>query len=143
MFGENLRILRKEKGLSQEELASRLHVVRQTISKWEKGVSVPDAELLVCLSEILETPVSVLLGDSVEPSTESSVIGQQLEQINAALAEKNRRSKFIWRVVGISLLTFLVLCIFLVIVGMISFGHYSSDRETVIEEVQMAEQSLT
>jgi len=138
-----LRILRKEKGLSQEELASRLHVVRQTISKWEKGVSVPDAELLVCLSEILETPVSVLLGDSVEPSTESSVIGQQLEQINAALAEKNRRSKFIWRVVGISLLTFLVLCIFLVIVGMISFGHYSSDRETVIEEVQMAEQSLT
>ena len=143
MFGENLRILRKEKGLSQEELASRLHVVRQTISKWEKGVSVPDAELLVRLSEILETPVSVLLGDSVEPSAESSVIGQQLEQINAALAEKNRRSKFIWRVVGISLLTFLVLCIFLVIVGMISFGHYSSDKETVIEEVQMVEQSLT
>ena len=142
MFGENLRILRKEKGLSQEELASRLHVVRQTISKWEKGVSVPDAELLVRLSEILETPVSVLLGDSVEPSAESSVIGQQLEQINAALAEKNRRSKFIWRVVGISLLTFLVLYIFIVIVGMVSFENYSFKSEPVIE-IQIEEQSLT
>ena len=47
MFHENLRLKRKERGLSQEELASRLHVVRQTISKWEKGMSVPDSEQLI------------------------------------------------------------------------------------------------
>ena len=40
MFNENLKTLRKQKGFSQEELASRLHVVRQTISKWEKNLSV-------------------------------------------------------------------------------------------------------
>ncbi len=39
MFGENLKKLRKEKGLSQQEVAQRLHVVRQTVSKWESGVS--------------------------------------------------------------------------------------------------------
>jgi putative transcriptional regulator len=47
MFGENLKTLRKEKGFSQEQLAARLNVVRQTISKWEKGISVPDAETLI------------------------------------------------------------------------------------------------
>ena len=62
MFNENIKKIRKEKGLSQEELAVKLNVVRQTISKWEKGLSVPDADLLISLSEILETPVSILLG---------------------------------------------------------------------------------
>lgn len=61
MFGENLKMLRKQKGFSQEELAARLHVVRQTISKWEKGLSVPDAEMLIRLAEILEVSVSELL----------------------------------------------------------------------------------
>lgn len=54
MFQENLKTYRKAKGLTQEDLAVRLHVVRQTISKWEKGLSVPDAALLVRLSEVLE-----------------------------------------------------------------------------------------
>ena len=58
---ENLRLKRKERGLSQEELASRLHVVRQTISKWEKGMSVPDSEQLIKIAVILETTVSELL----------------------------------------------------------------------------------
>ena len=72
MFQENLRLKRKERGLSQEELASRLHVVRQTISKWEKGQSVPDAEQLIKLAVILETTVSELLGTQVENEEESS-----------------------------------------------------------------------
>ena len=55
MLAENLKALRKAKGLSQEELAARLHVVRQTVSKWEKGRSVPDADLLIRLAEELDT----------------------------------------------------------------------------------------
>ena len=50
MLSENIRNFRKAKALSQEELAAKLHVVRQTVSKWETGLSVPDAELLVALS---------------------------------------------------------------------------------------------
>lgn len=62
MLNENIRILRKNKGLTQEELAARLNVVRQTVSKWEKGLSVPDAEMLQKIAEVLETNVSQLLG---------------------------------------------------------------------------------
>ena len=62
MLSENIKTIRKAKGLTQEELAVKLNVVRQTISKWEQGLSVPDSELLLALSEALETPVSALLG---------------------------------------------------------------------------------
>ncbi len=67
MLNENIRELRKAKGLSQEELAVRLNVVRQTVSKWEKGLSVPDADMLVAIGEAFDTPVSVLLGETVAP----------------------------------------------------------------------------
>lgn len=62
MMGEAIRKARVEAGLSQQELGERLHVVRQTVSKWEKGASVPDAELLVALAEALGVEVTALLG---------------------------------------------------------------------------------
>ena len=65
MLKENIKSIRKSKGLSQEELAIKLNVVRQTISKWEQGLSVPDSEMLVSISEVLETPVSTLLGENI------------------------------------------------------------------------------
>ena len=68
MFSDNLKTMRKEKGFSQEQLATRLNVVRQTISKWEKGLSVPDAELLIQLAEVLDVEVSDLLGEKIEIS---------------------------------------------------------------------------
>ena len=58
MLNENIRELRKQKGLSQEELIIKLNVVKQTVSKWERGLSVPDAEMLLFLGEVLDTPVS-------------------------------------------------------------------------------------
>ena len=65
MLNENIKAIRKSKGLSQEELAIKLHVVRQTISKWEQGLSVPDSNMLISISEVLETPVSTLLGETI------------------------------------------------------------------------------
>ena len=71
MLSENIKAIRKAKGLSQEELAIKLNVVRQTISKWELGLSVPDSDLLIAISEALETPVSTLLGETVtEPEAD-------------------------------------------------------------------------
>ena len=64
MLNENIKAIRKSKGLSQQDLADKLNVVRQTISKWEQGLSVPDSDLLIVLSEALETPVSTLLGET-------------------------------------------------------------------------------
>ena len=73
MLNENIKALRKSKGLSQQDLADKLNVVRQTISKWEQGLSVPDSDLLIALSEALETPVSTLLGETVAETEADTV----------------------------------------------------------------------
>lgn len=132
MFGNNLKLKRKEKGLSQEELASKLHVVRQTVSKWEKGVSVPDADLLVRISEVLDTPVATLIGGPIEASADVNVISQQLEQINATLAARNRRGRLIWRTILIVLAASLVIYIAIALVGSIT---YNSETHESISSV--------
>ena len=89
MLNENIRAVRKAKGLSLEELAVKLNVVRQTISKWEKGLSVPDADLLIALSEALETPVSALLGEKIaEPPNPDDIkaLSERLEVVILQLA---------------------------------------------------------
>ncbi len=115
MFSENLKTLRKQKGLSQEELAIRLHVVRQTISKWEKNLSVPDADTLIRLAEILEVSVSELLGTKIENENVSSDVAEQLSRINEQLAIKNRRSRRIWKAVAIVLAVIVLVNIFIAI----------------------------
>jgi len=101
MFQENLKTLRKNKGITQEELAARLNVVRQTISKWEKGQSVPDAEMLAKLAEIFEVPVSQLLGSRIESDAQPDALAEQLARINEQLVIKNRRAKRIWTVIAV------------------------------------------
>lgn len=115
MFGENLKTLRKQKGFSQEELATRLHVVRQTISKWEKNLSVPDADTLIRLAEILEVSVSELLGAKIESENTASDVAEQLSRINEQLAIKNRRSRRIWKVVAIVLAVIVLINIFIAV----------------------------
>ena len=99
MLQEQLKALRLKKGLSQEELATRIHVVRQTVSKWEPGLSVPDAQMLILIAQVLETPVAVLLGEDPVRDAEKNPepiaqIAQKLEQLNGEIAERtaaNRR----------------------------------------------------
>lgn len=88
MIGENIQRARRAKGVSQEELAVRLHVVRQTVSKWEKGASVPDADMVVRLAEALEVPVSRLLGTS--PQEERGDLADILARLNGELAEERQ-----------------------------------------------------
>ena len=90
MLNENIKAIRKSKGLSQQELAIKLNVVRQTVSKWETGMSVPDSDMLISISEVLETPVSILLGETVVETkiSDLEVISEKLEIINLQLAQK-------------------------------------------------------
>lgn len=94
MLNENIRALRTSKGLSQEELALKLNVVRQTVSKWERGLSVPDAEMLIVLGEVLETPVSTLLGETISASEPEGLqmLSEKLEVLNDQFA-RARESK--------------------------------------------------
>lgn len=100
MIGTNLAALRKAKKISQEELAVRVNVVRQTISKWEKGLSVPDADMLVKLAEALDVSTEALLGEAdVSPKNDTENIAEQLSRLNEQLAVRNRRSRLIWKTV--------------------------------------------
>ena len=89
MLNENIKRIRKSKGLSQEELAIKLNVVRQTVSKWENGLSVPDSSMLIMLADELDTTVSELLGELVaEPTTDDlKILSNKLEVINLQLAK--------------------------------------------------------
>ena len=91
MLQEKLKRFRKEKGFSQEQLAVRLHIVRQTVSKWEQGLSVPDAEMLVRVSEVLEVPVADLLGKTAGEEPRDSTldsIARELQKLNELLASQ-------------------------------------------------------
>ena len=91
MLNENIKKLRKLKGISQEELAIKLNVVRQTVSKWENGLSVPDSTMLIALADELDTSVGVLLGEPVtEPMPDDlKAISEKLEVINLQLAKRS------------------------------------------------------
>ena len=129
MFAENLKALRRARGLSQEELAGRLHVTRQTISKWENALSVPDAELLLRLAEELEVPVSRLLGGPVETEEAPDQVAARLAELNRLLAERNRRSRRIWRVVAGVLIGIVALYVLLMVFSAAAFRSFTTDAE--------------
>ena len=118
MLKENLKTLRKAKGLSQEELAVKLHVVRQTISKWEQGLSVPDSDQLLTISQVLETPVSTLLGETVvvPEADDLKAISEKLEVLNLQLAQRAdaKRKVLHWLLIA--------LCVVIVVIAAVLFG---------------------
>lgn len=111
MLKDNIKAIRKSKGLSQEELAIKLNVVRQTISKWEQGLSVPDSEMLISISEVFETPVGTLLGENISESKTDDLkaISEKLEVINLQLVQKKRTRRKMIRWILISLCLIIVM----------------------------------
>ena len=135
MLNENIKAIRKSKGLSQEELAIKQNVVRQTISKWEKGLSVPDSNMLISISEVLETPVSTLLGETVVESKvdDLKANSEKLEIINLQLAQRKttRRKILHWLLI---LLCTVIVAISLVLIVLNSpyLGWDYNDPETAV-----------
>ena len=138
MFSENLKILRKQKGLTQEALAIKLHITRQTISKWEKGLSVPDAEQLVRLAEVLEVPITQLLGQKVADTTNENEVAEYLAQIAEQLAIKNRRTKLIVKIVVGILVAFVIANLLMVLMSFSSFYEItdSSEESIIVNEAE-------
>lgn len=135
MLNENIKALRKSKGLSQQELAVKLNVVRQTISKWEQGLSVPDSDLLIALSEALETPVSTLLGETVAESEADAVkvLSEKLEIINLQFARRKtfRRKVLHWSLISLCVVI-VVVSAALVVVNSPYLGWDFSDPEIAV-----------
>ena len=135
MLKDNLKALRKARGLSQQELAEKCNVVRQTVSKWENGLSVPDSDMLIYISEVLETPVSTLLGETVTESKADDLkaISEKLEIINLQLAQRKtaRRKLLHWLLISVCVV---IVAIFAVL-GIINspyLGWNYSDPETAV-----------
>lgn len=135
MLNENIKAIRKSKGLSQEELAIKLNVVRQTISKWEQGLSVPDSDMLISISEVLETPVSTLLGETViEPKVDDlKAISEKLEIINLQLAQRKttRRKILHWLLISMCAVIVIISAV-LIVLNSPYLGWNYSDPETAV-----------
>ncbi len=135
MLNENIKAIRKSKGLSQQELAVKLNVVRQTVSKWEQGLSVPDSDMLLSISEALETPVSTLLGENIIESEvdDLKAISAKLEVINLQLAQRKTTMKRILQGILITLCV-VTTAIFAILLTLESsyLGWDYSDPETAI-----------
>ena len=135
MLGENIAALRKQRGMSQQTLADALFVTRQTISKWEKNLSVPDADALVRLADALETTVQALLGQPEEAPAEPGEIAAALSRINDQLAIQNRRRSRIWKAVAWVLGLYAAFHILLLVLGYAGTVQYAEEA-TVITESQ-------
>lgn len=135
VLNENIKAIRKSKGLSQQELAVKLNVVRQTISKWEQGLSVPDSDMLIALSEALETPVSILLGETVTDPTvdDLKVISEKLEMINLQFAQKTtaRRKMVHWLLISLGIVIVIIFRL-LTMLNSPYLGWDYSDPETAV-----------
>lgn len=136
MLKDNLKMLRKNKGLSQEELSVKLNVVRQTVSKWEQGLSVPDAELLISISEVFDISVSTILGENIDEKEKNDlkVISEKLEIINEQLSMKQKQK----RKRTINLLIIMDVCVILLFILLTVLGSpyqtwdYSDPEWTVV-----------
>lgn len=136
MLNENIKALRKSKGLSQQELAIKLNVVRQTVSKWEQGLSVPDSDMLISISEILETPVSTLLGETVVETEVDGLkaISEKLEVINLQLAQRKttRRKILHWLLISLCAAIVIIFAILLLINSPYLGWDYSNPETAVL-----------
>ncbi|EDN7799664.1 helix-turn-helix domain-containing protein [Listeria monocytogenes] len=136
MLNENIKAIRKSKGLSQEEIAIKLNVVRQTISKWEQGLSVPDSDMLISISEVLETPVSTLLGETVMVSKVDDVkaISEKLEIINLQLAQRKtaRQKMLYWLFVSLCTVIAIISAVFIILNSPYLGWDYNDPETSVI-----------
>lgn len=91
MLKDTIKKLRIQQGLSQDELAERVHVVRQTISKWERGTSVPDADSLMALARALGVSAAELLGESAMAEKEPDDLAWETSLLDERIASESQR----------------------------------------------------
>ena len=138
MFDETLKRIRKEKSMTQEELAIKVHVARQTVSKWEKGLSIPDVDLLQRIAEALDVEVSELLGAQISKEENRNEVAEQLAKISEQMAIRNKRGNAIWKVVKALILILILIPIACWILAAI-FSMTPREGKVRVEESEQVE----
>ena len=126
-FNNKLYELRKQKGFSQEELANRLNVSRQTISKWEVGESTPDMEKLVAISDLFEVSLDELvkgeepkLAEPSEQIVKSELYSDIKEQV--LTVDNKKKAKKGIKIAGIILGIFVLVDVISFVIYVITYG---------------------
>ena len=122
-FNEKLVKLRKEAGLSQEELGNKLNVARQTVSKWELGETTPEMDKLVKMSEIFNTTLDELIK---EENVNEKINNTNSQKLAGLVIE-------ILKGIGIFLIALLIISILLIITGLLTFNKIGENNTTVVE----------
>ena len=139
MLGETITTLRKQRGVTQQSLADALFVTRQTISKWEKNLSVPDADALIRLADALDTTVQALLGKPEEATESPSDVAAALSRINDQLAIQNRRRSRIWKIVAWLIAVYVGINALLLVLGYAYTAQIGREVVTTDEVVTISE----
>ncbi len=145
MLGENIRNARQKQGMTQEELAVRLHVVRQTVSKWEKNLSVPDVQGLQEMAQVLQVPVSALLGAEAEQTQDTAIenqIANQLARISQEIAIKNQRAHTLSKWLKGILLAFLLGWVLMIVLALSGGLIFSSATTSSTQTVEIGSEQL-
>ena len=141
-LGNSLLHARKKTRVITARCSRKLGVSRQTISKWEKNYSVPDAEVFVKLADVLEVQTSQLLEVKVDSDMQTTeekqnAYAEQLAHIAEQMAIRNRQRKRIWKTIGIAFAVIIVVCIILIVMNIAFFSAYPTT-----EDVQTHEETI-
>ena len=130
-FNEKLVILRKQHNLSQEQVAEKLGVARQTISKWELGETTPEMDKLIIMSELY----NITLDELMKEENEGKVVNDPNNTNSQKLAGMTIK---ILKGIGIFILIVAILYVFLMIIGFIAFNKVetNSDSKTTVIQTQ-------
>lgn len=112
-FGEKLSLLRKQRGMTQLELAEKLDISRQAVSRWEQGISEPSTENLVSIGKLFDVTVDALVNENVQIQAGSAVLVAETEEKETP----EKRSKYgILKIIGIVL--FIIVAVFVACIGL-------------------------
>lgn len=130
-FNEKLIMLRKQHNLSQEQVAEKLGVARQTISKWELGETTPEMDKLIIMSELY----NITLDELMKEENEGKVVNDPNNTNSQKLAGMTIK---ILKGIGIFILIVAILYVFLMIIGFVAFNKVetNSDSKTTVIQTQ-------
>ncbi|MBQ8871143.1 MAG: helix-turn-helix transcriptional regulator [Clostridia bacterium] len=137
-FNEKMIMLRKQHNLSQEKVAEKLKVARQTVSKWELGETTPEMDKLIMISELY----NITLDELVKEENQEKIVNDPNNTNSQKLAGMTIK---ILKGIGIFIIILVILYVFLMIIGLIAFNSFKieNDSTTVIqtqEEVEVYEE---
>ena len=125
MLSDNIRSYRKKNNLSQDELAEKIGVSRQSVSFWETGQTQPTIDNIIALSRIFNISSDELLGN-----TENINTTQNEASVGSA---KNKKNKTPWFVL-IGIIIAVIICVIIILKFEASYNRESSGRDTILEK---------